>query len=174
MKKIIGLVAIAMCVFVFIGQAADIRYKVYVSVTCPEDANTKASIESYVKRELRGLHDVDIMTEREEAQYFLTIAAVKTNNVSGHHTGYAFSFCFYARASNFLTVSFLESTLGIDIPKDKEAIIELFGGADKYHPPALGVKTGGTNALKELSEDVVVTFDTDVLEPEREFRDAFR
>ena len=169
MKKIIGCVAMAMCVFVFIGQAADIRYKVFVDVDC-DDANTKASIESYVKHELRGLHDVDIMAEAEEARYFLAIAAVKTNNVSGRHTGYAFSFCFYLRAANFLTVSFLESTLGIDIPKNKAATIELFGGADKYHPPILGVKTGGTNALRELLEDVVVKFDAEMLESDREFR----
>ena len=67
MIKMKRLLAISIFVFIFVGNAYApdvVDFHVYVDVNC-EDEDTKVSIESYIKRELRSLQDVKILVEPE-------------------------------------------------------------------------------------------------------------
>lgn len=122
--------------------------------------NTKAAIESYIKRELRALQYVDIVTKWIDVTHLLKIVAIEDELTSGRKTGYTIAFCYYRR---------------VDRPPRYEQLDEV----DSYlrlmkiaavFPPDLGLVTGGTNDLKELCERVVVKFDIGLLEPTRKRR----
>ena len=158
MKKILTLTTTAILIFGFIGQAADDRFKVYVSVTS-DDENIKAAVESYIKRELRALRDVDIVAKYGDATCFLKILAGEDESRAGTKLGYTIAYCYYERFS--FSPPFLGNISGdTSNVKSYVRIVEKFA----FYDPLLGVVGGGTNDLKELCERVVVKFDTYLLE----------
>ena len=82
--------------FLVIGQAAEnnpfqlpvpkSNFKVWVSVSC-DDENTKAFIESHVKRELRSLQDVDLVKAGDGIYELIIAAAEPTYEATGRKTG---------------------------------------------------------------------------------------
>ena len=155
MKKVLMLVVMAVFVFGFIGQAADIRFRVYVSVSC--DENIKAAIESYVKRELRALQDVDITTKFKDASYFLEmIVGEATSN--DRKVGYiTIAYCYYQR---FPPPSLYSISGRTEAMKRYIQNVEKFAFAE----PGLASVEGGRDNLKRMCEAVVVKFDTKLLE----------
>lgn len=168
MKKILTLTTVTILTFGFIGQAADDednRFKVDVNVTC-KDENTKAAVESYIKRELRALRDVDIVTKfdktslinsllNKDATYFLDIVVVK------RIVGYSIAYCYYRRIAPPPRLDHISGQV-----RDYLRGVELLA----VSPPILGIETGPTDSLKTMCERIVVNFDTGLLEFIRERR----
>ena len=164
MKKVLMLVVMAVFVFGFIGQAADIRFRVYVIVQC-ENENIRAAVESYVKRELRALQDVDITTkfEFEDATYFLAIVAGEAKLSDGRKTGYTtIAYCFFQR------LGFPPPPLDF-ISGQTEAVKRYIQNVEEFafDAPTVGYVVGFRDDLKRLCERIVVSFDTDMLDPDR-------
>lgn len=64
------------------------KFKVCVSITC-KDEITKSSFESHIKRNLRALQDVDIVTSKIEATYIIRLSAHEiTKGANLAKTGY--------------------------------------------------------------------------------------
>ncbi len=118
------------------------KFKVSVVVTC-SNKQVKSYIESYVKRELRSLHDVDVVSLQSNPPLEIHIVAIEgTYKETNRKTnGIAF-------AGNFLQRSSLDWST--------------------YLLPQLYVLIGDTRDLEELCKDIVVSFDTKTLEPIRE------
>ena len=167
MKKILTLTTITILTFGFIGQAADdadFRFKVDVKISC-DDENIKSTIESYIKRELRALRDVDIVTkfgktgvDNEDAVYFLEIVVV-----GDRITGYSIAYCFYSRVAH---PPRLDHIHGLTEVKDYLEGVKLLA----VIPPTLGVMRGPAETLKEACEHIVVNFDTKLLDFTRTMR----
>ncbi len=163
MKRLLtSAVFVFACLFVFVGQAADYRFKVFVGVTC-DDPNTKAFIESHIKRDLRSLHDVDIIGNPENAVYFLTIVAVEpTVRGSVRKMGdIAIAYCYFQRNT---IPGFMINT----IPNAEYRKHIKSGNKLSFYEPTSGVHTGMTNIhLERICKGIVVKFDTLFLEPMR-------
>ena len=90
MKKIICL--LVMISVYFTGEPTyapqdipDRKFEVLVNVTCSDDI-TRTLIESYIKRELRSLGDVEIV-DKEDPERILTLVAIAHTSTSGNKTG---------------------------------------------------------------------------------------
>ena len=150
--------AITMFVFVFIGQAADVRFKVAVFVTC-KDEHTKTFIESHIKRELRALVDVDIVKEKD-ALYFLSVVAVEpVYKSTGRKVGdIAIAYNYYK----------LYAPLDTEINSLPDGFIKLYiENRLLFHAPQLGVYTCDKPDLDGTCKEIVVQFDQNQLEPRR-------
>ncbi|MDE0634765.1 MAG: hypothetical protein OXI43_02775 [Candidatus Poribacteria bacterium] len=119
------------------------KFKVYVSVTC-DDKQIKSSIESYVKRELRSLHDVDIVSLKSKPPFEIVIVALQGKYKETKRKSDAIAF-----AVNFLQRNSLDWS--------------------SYLYPELSVFIGDIRDLEHFCKSVVVAFDTETLEPVREF-----
>ncbi len=159
-----------LCIAAFTGQSADIpkpvvnpKFSVEISVSC-EDDNTKAFIESHIKRELRSLQDVEIV---DTGKYKLSIVAVEpTYKASGRKTGQIAAAFRFQRRYNPATII---NNLPVDskeykVIRDSGAIVELLFLYDKSY---LGLITDDKDDLDGICKDIVVTFDTQMLEPDR-------
>lgn len=138
------------------------KFKVYVHITC-RDINTKASIESHVKRELRSLQDVQNVAKSEDAYYELRIVALESvYKQNGRNTG-DISVA-YMSARKFRLSAFKNSLTNAGW----ESLKDLDDGL--YFPPTLGVQTAMTTDIDKISKSIVVYFDTVELEPIRKNR----
>ena len=161
MKRILTLsIAIVTSMFMFIGQAADIRYKVSVE-TYVESENTKAFVESHIKRELRSLQDVDIVAF-EDADYFLRIVAIEVvSETTGNKTGVIAITCtYFGRA--WMSDEIIDS-----IPNVFDRTILKNLKNKIYSLPGLELVVDNTKNLDDLCKWLVVKFDNGVLEPNR-------
>ena len=144
------------------------KFKVKLLVGC-EDDNTKAFIESHIKRELRGLQDVEIT--RLGQQYELSIVAVEsTYKTSGRKIGdIAVASMFLRRYNSGTVIRKLWDAYPVVPKKPKQddvatLSLELISLYDKEY---LGLSTGMRKDLDEICQDIVVDFDTRMLEPDR-------
>ena len=181
-KKFLTLLIVAMFSLVLIGKAAEqnvwddwknpkppSKFLVWVSVSC-DDKNTKAFIESHLKRELRSLQDVEMIgilemyTERERGVYELGVVAVEPiYTTTGQKTGsIGVSWTFLKEFDNKPLISKYTSAV------DRGGIQEMTQWL--YHFPKNGIMTSSTKDLDALCKDVVVKFDTLMLEPDRKAR----
>ena len=134
--------------FTFTGQLTDAqvtrKIKVWVSVTC-DDESTKSLIQSWTKRELRNLGDVDIVGP-VDAEVMITLHAreptyQKTKNKTG---GIAISYIFLHRVPGSTDTN------------------------PHFYFPTGGLATGNTNEdLEYFCKGIVADFDTEILEPFR-------
>ena len=105
-----------------------------------EDENTKSLIQSQIKREVRSLGDV-IIVSFDDARYILTIIAVEpTYKATGRKTG-----------SIAITSMLLRKTPSED-----------------YYYPYLMLYTDDRKELEGLCKSIVADIDTSTLEPIRE------
>lgn len=175
-KKFLKLLVVAMFLLVLIGKAAEEnlfgdmkpKFKVWVSVNC-DDENTQAFIESHIKRELRSLQDVEMIgilemySEREPGVYELNVVVIEPTYTTGQKTGdIVLSWTFLKEFDNKPLIS--KYTSGVDRVGIQEMTEWL------YHYPRKGLMMGGTKDLDALCKDVVVKFDTQMLEPTRKVR----
>ena len=115
------------------------KFKVYVNVNC-DDENTKSLIQSYIKRELRSLGDV-IIISFDDARYILTIIAVEpTYKATGRKT-----------SGIAISSTFLRKT-----------------PSDDFYYPYLMLYTDDIKELEGLCKSIVADIDTSNLEPVRE------
>ena len=148
-------------------ENASYETEVRVSVTC-SDEHTKQSINSYVKRELRSLGGVKIVEQDE--QWGIHIIAIKGKSKSGRHLHYAMGYTFTERTSKYISESVIRTFIELTDIFHKDNIDDLDKWLEspikRYISSALQV--GGTDSLRELCEDLVVDFDTAILEPAKQ------
>ena len=157
MKKLLTL-SIVMTTFmlVFIGQAADSpRFKVSV-VVGSDDKNTKAFIESHIKRELRSLRDVDVVknnTETNDFHIMITATGSKNGTIAIFSNFYN-----YFNDDDIKTLMNQEDLRFVKLLLN----VELRTRTEKY------VRFSRAEDLDELCKDIVVYFDTEKLDPLRQ------
>ena len=184
---------VLLCTIVFTGQSADIpqkdepslrdllgvdipqqpapekqkpKFVVEVLIQC-DDENTKAFIESHIKRELRSLQDVEIA---DFGTYRLEIVALEPENASEVKLGLTFFASLFVRRYDPSTVwSKLMDEYPLDTKEYKElrdsgTILDLLSLYDKTY---LAVSGAGRKKLDEICKVIVVNFDTEMLEPDR-------
>ena len=182
---------VLLCTIVFTGQSADIpqkdepslrdllgvdisqqpapekqkpKFVVEVLVEC-DDENTKAFIESHIKRELRSLQDVEIATVVGEYQLKIVAEEFK-DKASGQKLGTIALACEYVRiynpsgVINKLMDIYPVGTDGFHIAKEFNLIF-------LYDKTGLSLASGMTDHLDKICKDIVVNFDTGMLEPDR-------
>ena len=159
-----------LCTIAFTGQSADIpnkqnfKFEVEILVEC-EDENTKTFIESHIKRELRSLQDVEIA---DYGKYILSIAAMENVYKSGKKVGsIALAYSSERRyipavLKIMLMDAYPEGTIEHEIVTDILPELRIL-----YDKTRLGLAIGMTYDLDELCKDIVVNFDTKMLEPDR-------
>lgn len=129
--------------FTFTGKPSDAqahKFRIYVSVD-HENENTEALMSSWIKRELRSLGDVRIVSF-DAAAYIFSVVAIEGATVTGRKTGsIAMAIAFYMRSST---------------------------NPDLYYRPNLWVQTGGIENLERLCKRIVAGIDANRLEPIRE------
>lgn len=184
MRNLLCIFTIALlCIITFTGRSEEKKFEfdtvptinpkfeVELSVTCDDD-NTKAFIESHIKRELRSLQDVEIV---DTGKYKLSIVAVApTYKSSGQKTGsiavsYTFLKQFYPTSVfKKLLDTHQKGTKAYDEMRDLlysyDIVSEFFS---LYHYPHHGIRTGDTDDLDSICKNIVVRFDTQILEPDR-------
>lgn len=175
-----------LCIAIFTGQSADTpkplkiefddvevinpKFRVKVSVTC-EDDNTKSLIESYIKRELRSLQDVEIIDTKHG--FVIDIVAIEMEyEVSGNKTGYmAYAYRFSRSASlddlPVITNYFSENREKIPV-EVRANLVNLYRLSEHY---GMWIRFFKTKDLKSECEQLVANFDTGILEPDRISRD---
>ena len=160
MKKLLTL-SIVMTIFmlVFIGQAADRpRFKVSVSVAC-DNENTKAFIQSHIKRELRSLKDVDVVEfDLKTNDFNISVTAVK-HRIFGIESIYVLTSIY-----NFFDDDDVRIIMSLQDPQALKSALNFQLGVriDKY---PLFDKTGN---LDKVCKQIIVYFDTKKLEPLRQ------
>jgi hypothetical protein len=76
---------------VFSTNASEDSWSAKVEIKISADSELKSEIESYVKRELRDLHDISLTEDSTAADYRISIVAIPLQSKSGIQTGYALS-----------------------------------------------------------------------------------
>ena len=157
MKKLL-ILSIVMTTFmlVFIGQAADRpQFKVSVVVGC-DDKNTKAFIESHIKRELRSLRDVDVVkNDMETNDFHIMIIAIGSKNGT---------IAIFSNFYNYFNDDDIKRLMNQEDFRFVKILlnVELGTRTEKY------VRFSTTEDLDELCKDIVVYFDTEKLDPLRQ------
>lgn len=163
-----------LCAVTFTGQSADTpipainpKFKVEIAVSCEEN-NTKAFIESHIKRELRSLQDVEIVNS---GRYYLSIVAIELEyETSDRKTGGIVVARMFQRGYkpdtvlNKLMAAYPVNTKGYNELRDSGAILDLLSLHDKVH---FGLNVSMRKDLDEICKEIVVRFDTQMLEPDR-------
>ena len=134
-----------------------------------EDESTKNLIESYIKRELRSLQDVNIMPDDKYATYLLELVFVEpTYEASGRKKGdIAISYVFKEKFSAYKElIPFLikECPKLEDASKKLEIGLKTINLDIVYHH---GVITDDTEEVTKLCKKIVANFDINVLEKQR-------
>ena len=135
--------------------------KFRVQVRVSEDLKTEA--ESYIKRELRSLGDVEVTDML--AHYELSVIILEhISKSSGTKTGQI--------SCSFLGVKRFD-VLGLTSKLPSEQFSDVFvATSDLYYYPNLFVLiiNGERTKLKQLCQEIVANFDTKLLEPDRQKR----
>ena len=187
MRKFTSITLVLLCTITFTGQSdensfdnpfADILEKpaklsVEVQVTS-SDENTKAHIESYLKRELRSLQDVEIVDTGN--RFRIVIVALEPKyKVSGNKTGdmiYAYRFADTTHINDYPHIwDYFRENSGKIPPEVHNDLGRLFAVSDllalSERIYTMRIVYFDTNDLKRNCEELVAEFDTKVLEPER-------
>ena len=177
-----------LCTIAFTGQSADTpdkqnsidpkivksneKFEVEVSVRC-DDENTTAFIESHIKRELRSLQDVEIVPLGNLGRYELTIVAIE-HTVSGRKTGGISIATMFER--KFINAGPIMSQLNHELTRRYQKHTEDYKKAmlmldreiwDLRDKTLVRVAGGMTDRLDKICKDIVVSFDTKMLESDR-------
>lgn len=138
------------------------RFQVYVHITA-EDESLKSLMESYIKRELRSLQDVDVVYTRDEMPYEIAIVAMELKKASGHKSGgVAFAVNILYPFDNRAIERYVRS-------KEVWDTFVNLPTSGLYHHPDLSVHVGARANLKGLCQTLVAMFDADHLEPSRKW-----
>ena len=152
MKRFCAILIVVTLTFVLVGQAAEIRYKVSVDVSC-DDTNTKTFIESHIKRELRSLGDVDI-TSPKSAQFQVNLVPLRLSKSGQETSGTAIAVNYLRKID--LTDWRLEHKYSDGVVNTDD--FQLF------FSPQLVLQVGDINDLDKICKSIIVTLDSVVLE----------
>lgn len=136
-------------------------------LTVSAPAGIKEEAESYLRRELRALRDVDLV--ETNASYILRVVVLETSSQSGIKTGYAASTSEASKPS----IDTLRDFLKHDHKLTDEGGVWLrtaIQDLEIYRTQNLFVGAD----LKRICERVVAGFDSDLLEEGRKFTKQFR
>ena len=166
MKRFLTLATIMIVFFGITGHPQEResthRFQVYVHITV-EDESLKSLMESYIKRELRSLQDVDVVYTRDEMPYEIAIVAMELKKASGHKSGGV------AFAVNILYPFDNRAIEPYVISKEVWDTFVNLPTSGLYHHPYLSVHVGDRANLKGLCQTLVAMFDADHLEPSRKW-----
>ena len=149
------------------GQVVPEAFKIGVVVGY-DDESIKYRIESYIKTELRKLHDVVIIDpDVKVANYLLFVSLVEHRDKIGYKNGDI------SIATQNLESVFLYRILRSRLSRQKH--MELFvdpGGLPLYYQRYIStyLQVGNITDLADLCREIVVNFDTTVLEKARQKR----
>ena len=193
MRNLLCIFIVLLCTITFTGQSADTpqkpdafdellenwakaqpapeeqkpKFQVEVVVTC-KDENTKAFIESHIKRELRSLQDVEIVAFFGE--YELSIVAIEFEyEASERKTGnIALGSQFVRHYHPSLEIISLSTPYPLD-SKERTALQDASRELPfvVYDRAKHRLDVGMTKNLDETCKTIVVKFDTTMLEPDR-------
>lgn len=138
--------------------------RVKVNVTAHEDISGR--IESYIKRELRSLQDVEVVQDNPTYEIFIIASEHVTE--SGHKMG---GISFSILILSPIHVSSLLNTLknlNIIYPRQIKLLEKWFGTPQPYKLHDFFGLIGSAEDLKGLCEQIVARFDSKCLEPWRE------
>ena len=177
MRKFTAITLVLLCTITFTGQSDELddllkdvvptKLSVEVRVVS-DDENTKPLIESYLKRELRSLQDVEIVDTGN--RFLIVIVAFEPEyKVSGNKTGYmaaAYRFSRTAHPDNYPHLRDYYFKNFEKIPQEVEDDLwRLRTFSESIY--TMGVRFFDTDGLKRECEELVAKFDTKVLELER-------
>ena len=158
MKKLFLLV----CLFLMsLKLASDTqhRYKVAISLSFAEELN-KRILSSYLKRELRSLGDVDIVSVNEEWNYIIKITGFETQYKS---TG---------MESGDIVMSWIALKA---IDKNILRLPSIWShGQITYHPESFVIIIDKTDDLDKVAKRIIANFDTTNIEIDRIMDRAIR
>ena len=137
------------------------NFDVSVYITC-ENESVKNLIESHIKRELRGLHDIKIKVENFGG-YNISIIAIERKDMSGEKTGYISIATMFSHGFNhYIALKPYMTELQItDV---------LVRHKQLYYEPVLYAGIYSKENIDEFSQQTVANFDIKMLEPERKKR----
>jgi len=156
------------CVFltssVVLSEGDESAWSAKVSVGISAPPALASEIESYVKRELRGLHDVSIEADLSSSpDYLVEIVAVELENKAGTPTGYALSTVVVSPLSSDY-ISLVVSTCG----GNTNAYPGLIKSFSKYSMAEKhDLRITDLDGLKTACEKIVAAIDSDCFETAR-------
>lgn len=164
MKKTLKLlIVIAAVLFVFIGQAADIRQSVHVRVTSTvADELMNTLVENHLKRELRALPDVDLVAV-EDASIILLVLPVGIIDQSRLETGgIALAY------THFYNLPIASDIIDATQNAVHKSYLTAMQNKFTFSAPYLGLEMGSKTDLTDLCKNIVVRLDKDALQPMRQ------
>ena len=157
------------CIVCFTGrpiqsqQTNDRKFWVGVHITCDENEHVRNLMESYIKRELRGLKDVDVtdMLLPLATPYGIIVRSLEIKNKAGQGLGiYAIGYVFTRQYNNDPILDLLHP--------DPEKVAKAMGMLmHAYQMPHLNVAYAKLAAIDEICQLIVADFDTQLLEKYR-------
>jgi len=157
------LLAVTIFILVVVGTAYapdELKFAVYVAVQC-DNGDIEASLASHIKRELRSLKDVLLVSENAdnyENHYELRIVAVESTYKTGMKTGSVALAYFWAER-------FVHSPhYKHHISNESKKILESHYSSLIFISTMFGVITDDRENLASMCKSVVVSFDTYELE----------
>ena len=184
MKKIICLLVVISVYFTGEPTYApqdipDRKFEVRVNVTCSDDI-TRTLIESYIKRELRSLGDVEIV-DKKDPERILTLVAIAHTSTSGNKIGNTSIAVMRASKRSCLpdilnALMDYRQTFEKDLPAGEHGsrshkmgeIAEEHDSSPAYYYPDLSLVVNITDKdLQNRCKEIVAKFDVKDLEPIR-------
>ncbi len=181
--------ALVMWIVASMVRAEDLKFHVEVNVSAPE--NLRSQIESYVKRELRSLGDVEIVTKPRwpgedtakledvklmdiplNPRFELLILAMETHSVGGQLTGVTLAMLSLRDRTNSHRRMIIE--MSRDLPATNMWKLWFANSAPvssintSYDLDSMIMYTGGRTDLKNRCSKMITDFDAGTLEPERQ------
>lgn len=141
-------------ILIFSANAQTIKIGVNVSVTA--DDSIKSNVESYIKRELRALNDIDLYTSKPD--YEIRLIAINPSNAVAISVIVIHKYDF----TEYLNNSLSSKTVGA---KTKEEFIKTFAVQESVVQYFL--RSDSASNLEQLCKSIVASVDTDTFERER-------
>ena len=142
--------------------AESVKFWVGVSVSC-DDESLQSLIESHIKRELRALHDVDVGDS--VGAYMIRVTAIENQRVSGEKIGSLSIATMFIQVYPFKNLApYLsnESVFYRDVVNGEIPLL--------YYEPKLSVASYSKENTAGFCQQIVATFDIEILEPQRRKR----
>lgn len=161
-------------------EIPELQFDVHVEISC-DDNNTKSLIESYTKRELRSLGDVELV-DRKDATWILSLVAIPhTSKTTGNKTGktsIAIMRLYQFTCESEIYMGIFKFVESYDKVKLKDFSEDAFSkmweisndiAPTVYNYPDLALIVNiEDNDLHKICKEIVAKFDVKDLEPGRE------
>ena len=158
MNRFFTLIAIILLVTAISSAKAQYipKFKARIEVSVTADENIRGMVASYINRELRSLHDIELVDH--DPEWVLQILVAEPSTKGGYKAGIVLSVIILPKFSNQFLASVLPDSY-------KEVVSKMT--SNLYHYPDHWLLTGSIEDLKELCNSVVADFDTKYIEESR-------